>query len=90
MLYIYLILSFYHLTNSLLVKYVNVCAVAVLGDGDTDLDLYIYDSNDNLIAYDSDYTDQCYCRWVPAWTDTFRIKIVNRGSVYNEFVLVTN
>lgn len=64
--------------------------VGVIGDGDTDLDLYIYDSNDNLIAYDSDYTDQCYCRWVPAWTDTFRIKIVNRGSVYNEFVLVTN
>jgi hypothetical protein len=64
--------------------------VAVLGDGDTDLDLYIYDSNGNLIAYDTDYTDQCYCRWVPAWTDTFIIKIVNRGSVYNAFILMTN
>lgn len=64
--------------------------VTVIGDGDTDLDLYIYDSNGNLITKDDDLIDTCLCRWVPAWTGTFVIKIVNRGSVYNDFILTTN
>ncbi len=64
--------------------------VIVIGDGDTDLDLYIYDSNGNLVDSDTDYTDNCVCTWYPRWTDNFRIKIVNRGSVYNRYVLNTN
>ena len=64
--------------------------VSVIGDGDTDLDLYIYDQNGNLIAQDIDYTDRCVCTWTPRWTGSFRIKIVNRGSVYNCYVLRTN
>ena len=62
----------------------------VVGDGDTDLDLYIYDQNGNQIASDTDYTDQCVCRWVPSWTGAFTIRIVNRGAVYNEFAIATN
>ena len=64
--------------------------VLVSGDGDTDLDLYVYDSNGNLIARDNDYTDDCYVRWVPAWTGRYTIRIVNRGPVYNRFVILTN
>lgn len=64
--------------------------VCVSGDGDTDLDLYVYDSNGNLIDSDTDYTDECVVRWVPAWTGTFTIKVANRGSMYNEFVIWTN
>lgn len=64
--------------------------VVVSGDGDTDLDLYVYDSNGNLIAKDDDYTDGCYVRWRPSWTGRFIIKIVNRGPVYNKYVLMTN
>lgn len=64
--------------------------VIVVGDGDNDLDLYIYDGNGNLIASDTDYTDQCVCRWVPAWTGTFTIKIVNRGIVYSNYAIATN
>lgn len=67
-----------------------IAEVAVVGDGDTDLDLYVYDGNGNLITSDTDYTDQCICRWVPAWTGAFTIRIVNRGLVYNEYVIVTN
>lgn len=64
--------------------------VLVSGDGDTDLDLYVYDSNGNLIASDADYTDDCYVRWVPAWTGRYTVRIVNRGPVYNRFVILTN
>jgi len=64
--------------------------VAVSGDGDTDLDLYVYDSNGNLIASDTDYSDDCYVRWVPRWTGRYYIKIVNRGGVYNRYIILTN
>ncbi len=64
--------------------------IVVDGDGDTDLDLYIYDENNNLITKDDDNTDYCICTWTPKWTGKFTIRIVNRGSVYNEYTLRTN
>lgn len=60
------------------------------GDGDTDLDLYIYDENYNLIDKDDDYTDYCICTFNPRWTGTFYIKIVNRGRIANRYVLRSN
>ena len=62
--------------------------VTVDGDGDTDLDLYIYDENDNLITKDDDGIDYCVCTWTPRWTGQFKIKIVNRGNVYNRYQLI--
>ena len=64
--------------------------VIVSGDGDTDLDLYIYDQYGNLVAKDDDYTDTCLCTWTPRRTATYRIKIVNRGNVYNHYSISTN
>ena len=64
--------------------------VAISGDGDTDLDLYIYDQNGNRICSDIDYGDQAYCSWWPQRTGSFRIEIINLGSVYNEYMLLTN
>lgn len=67
-----------------------VARVAVVGDGDTDLDLYIYDENGNLIDYDDSLSGNCICEWTPKWTGKFTIKVVNRGSVYNHFGIATN
>ena len=67
-----------------------IAYVAVSGDGDTDLDLYIYDQYGNLITKDDDYTDTCLCTWTPRRTATYKIKIVNRGDVYNAYSLSTN
>lgn len=64
--------------------------IVVVGDGDTDLDLYVYDSNGNLIESDTDYTDNCYVSWTPLWTGRFTVKVKNRGSVYNNYVIITN
>lgn len=63
-------------------------SVTVIGDHDTDLDLYIYDENGNLIDSDIDNTDICVCTWTPRWTGRFKVKIVNRGSVYNQYRLM--
>lgn len=67
-----------------------IAEVAIVGDGDTDLDLYIYDEDYNLITKDESTSGNCYCSWIPAWTGKFTIKVVNRGGVYNDFVLITN
>lgn len=65
-------------------------SVLVVGDGDTDLDLYIYDENGNLIDQDLDYGDTCLCTWYPAWTGYFTIKVKNLGNVYNRYEIITN
>ena len=64
--------------------------VTVVGDGDTDLDLHVYDENGNLIDSDTDVTDIAYCSWTPRWTGTFRIEVKNWGRVYNEYRITTN
>lgn len=64
--------------------------VVVSGDGSTDLDLYVYDANDNLIAADTDPSDDCVVRFTPRWTGSFTIRIVNRGPFANRYLLATN
>lgn len=64
--------------------------VLVVGDGDTDLDLYIFDEYGNLICSDRDGTDTMYCDFYPRWTGTFSIVIENLGRIYNEYDLLTN
>lgn len=64
--------------------------VGISGDGDTDLDLYIYDENDNRICGSDSYGDDEICTFRPAWTGQFKVKIKNRGSVYNRYVLLTD
>jgi hypothetical protein len=67
-----------------------VASIFVSGDGDTDLDLYVYDENGNQIASDDDYSDDCIVRFIPKWTGAFRVRVRNRGLVYNRYVLLTN
>ncbi|CAK0766126.1 Peptidase C-terminal archaeal/bacterial domain-containing protein [uncultured Gammaproteobacteria bacterium] len=64
--------------------------VSVNGDHDTDLDLYVYDEQNNLVCSDTAWGDNTYCRWYPRWNGTFYVKIVNHGRVSNRYVLMTN
>jgi hypothetical protein len=64
--------------------------VAIKGDGDTDLDLRVYDQNGNLICKDTRSTDEGICKWKPIWTGTFVIKVSNLGRVQNYYRLATN
>lgn len=63
--------------------------VEILGDGDSDLDLYVFDENGNQITKDDDNTDHCICEWTPKWTGKFTLKVVNRG-VANRYKMQTN
>jgi len=67
-----------------------VARAAVSGDGDTRLDLYIYDENGNLITSQVGPGDDCLASWVPKWTGVFILKVVNRGLLPNRYILVTN
>ena len=57
------------------------------GDGDTDLDLYLYDENGNLIDFDESLDDRGVVSVTPYWTGKFVVRIVNRGYVYNDYTL---
>jgi hypothetical protein len=62
----------------------------IAGDGDSDLDLFVYDENDHLVCRSTASTDREYCRWWPRWTGPFRIEIQNLGAVANLYRLATN
>ena len=64
-----------------------VTTIVVSGDGDTDLDVIVYDENGRLIASDTAYGDDCVVRFRPRWTGTFQVKVVNLGYVHNNYVL---
>jgi hypothetical protein len=67
-----------------------VARVAISGDGDTRLDLYIYDENGNLITSAVGPGDDALASWVPRWTGVFTIRVVNRGLNANKYVIMTN
>ena len=64
-------------------------SVLVIGDGDTDLDLYIYDENGNLVDSTTDEWGACLCEWTPRRSGTFTIKIRNWGDVYNRCTIIS-
>jgi hypothetical protein len=62
--------------------------ISVSGDGDTDLDLYVYDSYGRLVGYDDGPSDDCLVRFYPLFTGKFTVKIVNRShSLANQYVI---
>jgi hypothetical protein len=67
--------------------------ISVEGDGDTDLDFWIYDSAGRLIHSDTDLTDRTYktvYRGVPPQCGRYEMVVENLGDVWNEFELRLN
>ena len=62
--------------------------IIVRGDGDTDLDFYLYDGNGNLIDSDEDGTDYCVLRVSPRWSGKFTLVVRNHGRVCNNYRLL--
>jgi hypothetical protein len=64
--------------------------ITVHGDGDTDLDLYVYDEFGNCVVSDTRLGDQCAVTWVPRWTGRFTIRVVNRGFLPNFYTVLAS
>jgi hypothetical protein len=64
-------------------------AVGISGDGDSRLDLYVYDENGNQVCSRVGPGDDAVCRFQPRWTGPFIVRVVNRGMA-NEYRLLTN
>jgi hypothetical protein len=59
--------------------------VMVRGDGDTDLDCWLYNPQGRLVASDTDGTD--FCVLAAPDVGTHRLVIRNLGEVYNDYVI---
>lgn len=64
--------------------------VAVVGDGDANLDVLVTDENGNTICYDVSWSDKVYCDFVPAWNGYFYVTVQNNGRKRNSYYLMTN
>lgn len=62
--------------------------VAIIGDGDNDLDIYVYDSAGRLVTYNEGDADQEYVRWRASYSGKYKVKIVNRGHVWSKFAIL--
>lgn len=59
--------------------------ITVDGDGDTDLDCWVYDEQNREVSSDTDNTD--YCVLETPGMGRHRLVIRNLGTVYNEYVV---
>ena len=65
--------------------------IGLSGDGDTDLDLYVYDPYGRLVGYDNGSTDDCLVRFYALYTGKYTIRVVNRSNVLsNKYVIAVD
>lgn len=63
-------------------------SIDLVGDGYTDLDVYVYNSNGLCIARHTDSSDRCHIEFFTLTDARYEIRVVNRGDVYNEYDLL--
>ena len=63
---------------------------AIIGDGNTDVDIEVFDAAGKLVAKDDGFTDLGLARWRPASTQEFTIRVKNLGSEDNTCVMGHN
>ena len=65
-----------------------IAAVSIVGDGDSDLDLYVYDKSGNEVCASVSFGDEQKCTWIPRWTEEYGVHIKNRGSISNRYGII--
>lgn len=81
--------------NSIDVIALHLCSpranFAIEGDGDTDLDYWIYDSRGNEVWNDTSLSDRAYtgvARTVNNTCEELQLRVQNLGNVYNQYTVV--
>ena len=67
-----------------------IARVAIVGDGTTDLDVFVYDMQGRLIVQGIGLTDREVVTWFPNGTQTYRIVVRNLGNTWNRFSMASN
>ena len=63
---------------------------AVIGDGGTDIDIYVLDADGKEVASDTSPSDLAHVRWVPTKTQEYTIKVCNLGNQDNTCLMGHN
>jgi len=61
--------------------------ISFSGDGDTDVDCYVYDSAGNLVVQDINPEDECRMQVYSPFATVITIDLKNLGSVRNNYTL---
>ncbi len=62
----------------------------VIGDGSTDVDVFVYDASGKQVVSDTGYSDLGMVRWAPNVTQEYTIKVKNLGNEDNTCVIGHN
>jgi hypothetical protein len=64
--------------------------ITIRGDGDTNLDLFVFGPKKQEVARATGPTDREQVTWEPGTTGFYTIKVQNLGDVWNQYVLTTD
>jgi hypothetical protein len=64
--------------------------VVAEGDGNADIDLYIIDQYENVLARDEDESYKCQVNFYPKKDDKYYVMVVNRSTNPTAFAIATN
>src|SRR5688572_10990738 len=65
-----------------------VITITLYGDGDTDLDLFVY-AGDRLVVSDTGSSDLARVTFTVTRSGLFVVKVKNLGAVYNDYTIQT-
>jgi hypothetical protein len=63
---------------------------SVIGDGSTDVDIYVFDAKGAPVARDEFLTDLAFVRWNVTFSQTYTIRVKNLGDEDNECTMGHN
>jgi hypothetical protein len=64
-----------------------LATISLEGDGTTDLDLYVFDMNGNLVVRAIGLTDRETVRFFPPANATYRVEVRNLGNDSNQYTI---
>ena len=67
-----------------------VAKVSIAGTGATDVDVFVYDMNGQLVVQGIGLTDIEIISFVPSYTQSYRIVVENLGGYSNNVILLTD
>ncbi|MDR3153750.1 MAG: hypothetical protein LBW85_05625 [Deltaproteobacteria bacterium] len=67
-----------------------IALATAIASGDYDIDLYVYNGDGQLVAYDNDSTSIGTCAWVPSYTRDYSLRVKNTTGSYVKYFIYAN